>query len=313
MSKQEQGHLVSLARKLKDRVRNAMSFLNTSYEWSIGIYTGDSPFTLGPEKSVRNPVLTAADVTDMKAEFIADPFLIKDGNTWHMFSEVLDADTGKGVIAHATSVDGFHWRHNRIVLIEDCHLSYPYVFKWLDRYYMIPETFEKNAVRLYRATEFPTTWSFEKTLIEGDEYVDSSLFFYGDIWWMFVGTTANDMLYLFFADTPLGPWHPHPASPLIQDDTRIARPGGRVLVYDNKIIRFTQDCELRYGHRLHAFEVTELTKDRYKERRINDKPFMEPSGHGWNAHGMHQIDIQQLDDGHWIACVDGCRRIYALS
>ena len=32
---------------------------------------------------------------------------------------------------------------------------------------------------------------------------------------------------------------------------------------------------------------------------------MQGSGQGWNATGMHHLDAWQLDDGVWLAAVDG--------
>lgn len=48
--------------------------------WSIGIYEGESPFELKPAQGVTNPVLTAESVTDAKADYVADPFVIIEQN-----------------------------------------------------------------------------------------------------------------------------------------------------------------------------------------------------------------------------------------
>ena len=74
--------------------------------WSIGILTGETPFDLRPINGVENPVISARDVSDIDAEFVADPFMIKVEKTWHMFFEVMNARTGKGEIGWATSEDG---------------------------------------------------------------------------------------------------------------------------------------------------------------------------------------------------------------
>lgn len=101
-------------------------------EWSIGIYGGASPYDLAPLKDVSYPVLSARDVTDIKAEFVADPFMIRHASKWYMFFEVLNALTNRGEIGLATSDDGLRWRYERIVLREPFHLSYPYVFRYRD-------------------------------------------------------------------------------------------------------------------------------------------------------------------------------------
>ena len=66
--------------------------------WAIGIYTGNSPFTLSEPEKRRNPVLTASDVKDASADFIADPFMVFEQNVWYMFFEVMNRDSKKGEI-----------------------------------------------------------------------------------------------------------------------------------------------------------------------------------------------------------------------
>lgn len=113
-------------------------------EWSIGIVSGASPLRLRHASGSSNPVLTRYSVSDVRALFVADPFLIHVGDLWHMFFEVYNFDTDRGEIAWATSQDGFAWTYQRIVLREAFHLSYPYVFEWEGRYYMIPETHQAD-------------------------------------------------------------------------------------------------------------------------------------------------------------------------
>src|SRR5262245_8749138 len=137
-----------------ERVGDKGVFVATPAVWSIGIYTGTSPLHMGPEEVAHNPVLTAAQVTDIPATFVADPFMLRVQQTWSMFFEVMHAQWQRGVIGLATSHDGLRWRYERVVLQEAFHLSYPYVFAWQGAYYMVPETLEAEAIRVYRAVEF---------------------------------------------------------------------------------------------------------------------------------------------------------------
>ena len=68
----------------------------------------------------------------------------------------MNALSGHGDIGLAVSDDGINWSYKQIVLDEPFHMSYPYVFKWQEDFYMIPESQEANSVRLYRALDFPT-------------------------------------------------------------------------------------------------------------------------------------------------------------
>ena len=274
--------------------------------WSIGIYAGESPFQLSPHPGAINPILTRESVTDVPAEFVADPFMICAGSIWYMFFEVLNQQRNKGEIGLATSANALAWEYQQIVLAEPFHLSYPYLFEWRGEYYMIPETLQAHAVSLYKADDFPRRWSLAGQLMKGS-CADPSIFRFADKWWVFVCSTPylHDTLRLYFAADLMGPWTEHPASPLVRSDKSRARPGGRVLVADNKIIRFAQDCVPRYGTQLRAFEISELTTSRYVEAENQSSPILSASGKGWNGLGMHHLDPQLMPDGQWIACVDG--------
>lgn len=276
--------------------------------WSIGIYTGNSPFNIAPPRDDQNPVLMASDLTDIQANYVADPFLIHDGSNWYLFFEALNASSKRGEIGYATSKDGIKWHYEQIILREPFHLSYPYVFKSGKDYYMIPETRQSQSVRLYKASSFPTKWVFVKKLIDGD-YVDPSIFYYNGKWWLFVGARPhwNDTLRLFYADNLTGPWKEHPRSPIVNRDSTKARPGGRVQVLDGKLIRFAQNNVPVYGSQVRAFDITKLSTKDYREEELPHGPFLKGTGKGWNANRMHTADIHRLSAGNWIASVDGYR------
>jgi beta-xylosidase len=269
--------------------------------WSIAIYSGPTPFQLQPAP----PVLTKSDITDIPADFVADPFMLRRNDTWYMFFEVMRTDTELGEIGLATSNDAHTWTYDRIVLREPFHLSYPHVFEWQNDYYMLPETLNAGAVCLYKALDFPYNWSVVARLIEG-QLADPSILRFNDLWWLFACSTPyqHDTLRLCFANELTGPWTEHPKSPLIRNDKCRARPAGRILNFNNRLFRFAQDCGPRYGSSVRAFEITKLTKDNYAETELHI-PILKASGNGWNAKGMHHIDAHQQPDGHWLACVDG--------
>ena len=275
--------------------------------WSIGIFSGETLFDLKPVPGIDMPVVSAKDVSDVPAEFVADPFMIKADGTWYMFFEVMHAKRDKGEIGLATSSNGLKWQYQQIVLKEFFHLSYPYVFCVGKEYFMIPETFEAKAMKLYRADPFPVKWSCVGTLLDGP-WVDSSMFFFDGSWWVFSNPVEpeNEVLELFYADAIEGPWQRHPMSPLINGNDRVARGGGRVIVVDNKPIRFAQDCFPRYGTSVRAFEVSVLTKSSYVEREMESSPILRAGEESWRRTGMHHIDPHFVD-GRWFACVDGWR------
>ncbi len=276
--------------------------------YSIGILRGTSPLALAPPPGLTNPVLSRESIPGSLATFVADPFMIRVDGSWYMFFEVKNwtNHSHKGEIAFATSRDCEHWRYQRVVLAEPFHLSYPYVFAWNGEHYMIPESTAASAVRLYRAAPFPDRWVHVTDLLKGPVFLDSSVFHREGRWWMLTATDGvRGTLRLFHAAELTGPWAEHPKSPVVASDPRIARPAGRVLSTPDRLLRFAQDCRTAYGAGVQAFEITRLTTTDYQERELAPSPLLTGSGHGWNRLGMHHVDAQQLEDGSWIACVDG--------
>jgi hypothetical protein len=221
-----------------------------------------------------------------------------------MLFEVLNNQSNQGDIALAKSQDGIQWQYEQVVLDEPFHLSYPQIIYWNKNYYLIPETYERNTIRLYKAEDFPYKWTFAGNLLEGKDFVDSTIFRYNGMWWMFTTTTSSDTLYLYYAQNLKGDWQEHPLSPVIKGDANIARPGGSVVQDGDRLYRITQDDEPRYGNQLWAFEITKLSTTEYEEIQVPN-PILTASGKGWNEFGMHHMNVHKLEDGKWLGVVDG--------
>ncbi len=277
--------------------------------WSIGIYTGPSICDLSDPKDsyneTINPVITPEDITGEQASLVADPFMIYKDSIWYMFFET-EVKIGAGAIGKiglATSRDGFSWKYEGLVLEESFHLSYPYVFQWQAHYYMIPETRSTRSVRLYKARQFPYVWEFEKTILKGRRFADSSFFVFNSMCWLF-SDSGNHTLRLYYANRLNGRWKEHRKSPIHKKNIHMARPGGRVVLVGKAPVRFSQDAFPVYGSRVWAYRITRLTRQDYQEEPIHHS-IIEGSGRGWNAKGMHTLDPHLLADGTWMACVDG--------
>ncbi len=270
--------------------------------WSIGLYEGASPFKLSPYSGVKNPILTGKNCGD--AVYVADPFMINKDNKYFLFFEVMDRASNEGNIAYAESTDLKNWEYKKVILDEKFHLSYPNVFKWKGDYYLLPESHQDLAVRLYKAESFPDKWKHVKNLISGYSFVDPAILRYNNKWWLFVTTQFSNILNVYYADDLMGKWEPHPMNPVIKFNAHISRPGGKMIIYKGKPYRFAQDCEPYYGMQLFAFEITELTTTKYSEKLVSTKPLLTKSGKGWNAVGMHQVDLHKIGN-KWIAVTDG--------
>ncbi len=293
------------------RLANRLLWVDRQMDWSISIYEGSNFLELQPSSVVKNPVISRRDVTDTLTVFVADPFMVRVQNSWVMFFEIFNQKQHKGEIAFAQSNDGYKWNYQRIVLSEDFHLSYPYVFEFEANWYMIPESCEANSVRLYQAKKFPDQWEFVSEILVGDRFVDASILNFNGVWWLFVGVEpregeACNLLRLYYADSLFGNWVEHPMSPVVNNSLEISRPAGRIRQIGNQPIRFAQDCTVNYGHNVTAIRIESLTKDEYVEEKIQvDGAYLFELGTmSCNNVGMHHLDFIMLNSDHYIACVD---------
>lgn len=275
--------------------------------WSIGIYEGISPFDIADPEDISNPVLTGEDVDDIDASFVADPFMLFKNGEYFMFFEVLNRETNQGDIGYAKSEDGKHWDYKKIIIDENFHLSYPYIFEWDNNYYLIPESNQDFSVRLYKAISFPEKWEYIGNLLSGYRYIDPSIFRYNDKWWMFVATGNNNVLNLYYSEDLLTGWMPHPMNPIVKLNKNFSRPGGRVIVYNDNLYRLTQDDDPSYGIQVFAFEITKITEKTYAEKIASEIPIVTKTSSGWNAAGMHHVDLHKIGN-KWTAVVDGRNR-----
>ena len=170
---------------------------------------------------------------------------------------------------------------------------------------MLPETRQIQTVRLYQAHVFPDQWTPVGALIAGD-YADPSIVFYQGRWWLFALRGKADLC-LFQADDLAGPWSEHPQSPLVASDPTKARTGGRLVIFNDKLIRFAQNCVPVYGYQLRAFQIDTLTATEYQEYEVDAQPVLTPVYKSWNSFATHHADPHPLGPENWIACVDGAR------
>ena len=272
--------------------------------FSIGLYSGRSPFALTPAS--EGPLLTGEDVTDIVASYVADPFMVRTAAGSFLFFEAFNWRANKGELAVASSPDGRSWRYEGVVLAEPFHLSYPHVFRAGDAWYMTPESAQAGAVRLYRSERFPFDWTCVGTLVERDYVADPTVVEHDGRWWLFAeggDGSGYDELRLYVADRVEGPWREHRASPIVRGEQAAARPAGRMVPLARRLVRFAQDCRQGYGTGVRAFVVKRLTLREYVDAPLG--AVVGPGRERWNATGMHHVDLHDLGGQGWLAYVDG--------
>ena len=268
-------------------------------KYSIGLYEGESIFDLKPSKN--NPILTKFDVTDVVASFVADPFIIKDRGKYYLFMEVKSKRKRDiGEIGLAVGENIYDLEYQKIVLKEDFHLSYPYVFKKDNEFFMFVESGENRDLRLYKAVNFPYEWKIDRIFLKGKRLADPTLVEINGTYYIFVTDMDDEVMRLFISDD-LKELKEHKLSPFYKGDWSKIRNGGRIFIDNGKIYRFAQNCKRYYGEKLDMYEITKLNENEFEEKFI--KTILSPSGKDWNSDQMHTIDI--IKEDKYYAIVDG--------
>ena len=204
----------------------------------------------------------------------ADPHVVSRDGVHHIFFEEFVFRQDKGHISALCIAGDGTVSKVRTVLNEDFHLSYPFVFHFEGHDYMVPETASAGAVRLYRAEQFPSHWTYLHDLIGSVNAADSTLFFYNGLWWMFnngmshPSVAERDTLNLYYSHNPVdAEWTPHPLNPIITG-IDCARMAGRVYEESGLLYRPFQYGVKRYGHGFGVARIDLLDTQRYSETPI---------------------------------------------
>jgi hypothetical protein len=202
----------------------------------------------------------------------ADPFPVDYKGNTYVFFEEFDKGKQKGHISGAKLKDG-KLIEKAMILEENWHLSFSFVYQEGNDFYLIPESAEAGKLYLYKSTDFPFSWERRSVFFEGEAF-DPILWKSDEKYWLFVNQKPHpacssfDELYLYWSESLENPvWHAHPSNPIVSD-VRNSRPAGRLFSKGGKLYRPSQDSGLRYGYQVCINEVIQLSETAYDEKRV---------------------------------------------
>jgi len=232
-------------------------------KWTIGV--ADVPisdFLDGPMPDI------AWIAEEDRTTYLADPFAVQHDGKVTALVEDYDHSTHRGVIS-AVDLDG--GESTEMVLDTGVHSSYPFLVEDQDEIYCIPETYQANEIRLYRAIEFPRRWEQVATLVGGIAALDSTVFRHDGRWWLLCtdqSDGSNSKLHAFHAPSLVGPWQPHALNP-VKTDIRSARPAGTPFFHEGELFRPAQDSSTSYGGGVTITRIDTLTPTEFSEEIVS--------------------------------------------
>lgn len=244
-------------------IKKLKHFYFYNEQWILG-------YSFNP-KTIGIDLVNDIKIVPPKDRFWADPIIIEDNGRYFVFIEEL---IFKNEIAHLSvfelKEDG-SYTTPKIILKKPYHLSYPYVFKFNEVYYMIPETAHNNDIQLYEAVEFPFKWEFKQNLMENVKASDTTLLHKDDKWWLFTsikrfnnGAYDNDLSIFYSYDLFSTTWKPHKKTPIMQDISS-SRQGGPFFNVDNDCYRVSQNCESNYGYGFNLSKLKVISETSFQE------------------------------------------------
>jgi len=286
-------YLKWVVKKSFEKVRWVLHNKTKLRQWNLMFRHGDDPF-VDPQEYTLIPT--------PKDRLWADPFVIARNNKHYVYIEEMEYEQYRGRISvFEIEADG-SYTVPQPAIKEDFHLSYPFLIEHDGELWMMPESNTDRSLRLYRCTRFPDQWEWVMNLMEGKKYVDATLHFQDDLWWLYVNMGAHqtlskrDEVNLYYAkDFRTSDWTPHPYNPIVSD-VHSARPAGNLIKHNGRLLRPSQNNSRYYGYAYNLNEVLTLSTTDYKETVVKqilpdwDKSIIGTHTHS-SAPGISIIDV----------------------
>jgi hypothetical protein len=256
--------------------------LLTLEQWCIGwARIGISDFLENPASAQFSWIKPSSS-----REILADPFGFEENGSLVILAEHWKHGTSKGRLVRIDPHSApSRWTP---LLSRPSHLSYPFLVEDGAQRYMVPEQAESGTLGFYPLTG--NGLDGPAAVVDRLDAIDPTFLRHDCLWWLFcthASSGPNGPLFLYYAETLLGPYRSHPQNPIVTD-RGCARPAGRIIRTGETLLRPAQDCASTYGAAIVLCEIERLTTEMYRERPVRR---LEP-GHiqGGFPSGLHTLD-----------------------
>jgi hypothetical protein len=274
-------------------------------QWSIGFSEGDIVQIIREKKCELS--FNWIPLNDNLLS-IADPFIFKDvdGSLNVLYEEFSVIDVLQyGKIKLAKIGKDFKFISDKLILDTKSHSSYPFIFVENEVMYIIPETSSQNRVSVYEYDFANKSLVNEKVLIPNMPLLDSTVFKYNGLYWLFATYNENEYNYssllIYYSDTLLGNYHPHANNP-VKNSKDGSRPAGNVIAVDGEIYRPAQNCSQHYGESICINKITKLSQTEFEEEFYIK---ISPDKNSKYNSGVHTINF--IDN---IIVIDGIKMLF---
>lgn len=292
--------LINLASTIKRGFSGYIRRLFFKHQWTI---------LIGEQPAGKSSLRKFNILKPPPHEYWADPVLYEKDGRFYVFFEAVPFENYQGYIAVLEYVNG-EWKDFKKVLAPPFHLSFPFLFEFDGRLFMLPESVSQSCLHFYECINFPDNWQLVEEASAAIPGIDSVVYHHQGMWYLFTtiaetaGAATNEVLALYLTDNPIkGEWKKHPKSPLFRDVSK-GRMAGRIFEIDGKIFRPAQNGASGYGTSVNLFRITCLSPIDYSEEFVAE---IGPNWrqditklHTWNVYDKVTVsDTMQLIPRFW--------------
>lgn len=242
------------------RLYNAL-FLKRKIHWNIA-YFKSNLYQIDIKKIfvIKNP----------RNRWFADPFFIRKKKKDYIFFEDYNMIKKFGSISCVEVGKDDSLKFYKNIIKEKFHMSFPFLLNFNKNLYMIPETVENNAIKLYKCVKFPNKWVFVKDLLKDINCVDTIIFKQNKFWYLITCTMSKNNVYNvlegYYTKNPIiDNWKKIKKNPLTAEYTG-ERNGGLIFDKKNNIYRVGQIyLPGMYGYGFTINKLLKISKNNYSE------------------------------------------------
>ncbi|MBK9290025.1 MAG: hypothetical protein IPM52_00080 [Bacteroidetes bacterium] len=278
--------------------------------WCIGLSRIPAGNPAGLQMAAPTPVQWL--VHPDKAQYYADPFVVEYHGETIVLAEHFDYRSGRGSLVSIKVNDNFEVQE--VKAPDGMHRSFPYLFVHQGKLYCLPECYQSGRITLFEFDTERNCLQHPVKLLSGVEALDPVLFPHRGLWWLMFSrkNLPGVQLFAWYADSPFGPFSPHPLNP-VKTDPRSARNAGAPFVHNGQLYRPAQDVAGSYGKAVLLQRVDCLSPHDYSETeagRIEALP-------QWRFNrGLHTFNragtIAVFDAKRFIFSLAGLRHVWKL-
>lgn len=235
-----------------------------------------------------------------KGTWAADPFLITREGKTYCFFEYMDIKRNKSALA-MKQIDPKEEQEEHVIYEFSGHSSYPNIFEWEGKYYIIPETICDHSIVLLENEVWPYTWKQVAVLASNISAADCTPMVLNNRLCLMIYEELKEKILISIADLDVYAGKLNNTILSKEYIEKKARPGGHFIYQNGNIIAVRQPEVHYYGERLDFVNLIfnsrgEIEEEKLLNSIIPEQVDVHVSGRKIGIHTYNSTDSFEIVD-----------------